>query len=78
LNLPTDILFYIVAGAAVILVGLAKGGFAGLGAAAILLVGWFALNLGRLDQFPQVFFLGGLITVMLVGTEAAEGAYSYS
>jgi uncharacterized membrane protein YfcA len=38
LNLPTDILFYCVAGAAVILVGLAKGGFAGLGAAAIPLL----------------------------------------
>jgi uncharacterized protein len=38
LNLPTDLLFYIVAGAAVILVGLAKGGFAGLGAAAIPLL----------------------------------------
>lgn len=35
MSLPTDILFYIVAGAAVILVGLAKGGFAGLGAAAM-------------------------------------------
>ena len=38
MNLPTDILFYLVAGAAVILVGLAKGGFAGLGAAAIPLL----------------------------------------
>ncbi len=38
MNLPTDILFYIVAGVAVILVGLAKGGFAGLGAAAIPLL----------------------------------------
>lgn len=38
MNLPTDILFYIVAGAAVILVGLAKGGFAGLGAAAMPLL----------------------------------------
>ena len=38
MNLPTDLLFYIVAGAAVILVGLAKGGFAGLGAAAIPLL----------------------------------------
>jgi uncharacterized membrane protein YfcA len=34
LILPTDILFYCVAGVAVILVGLAKGSFAGLGAAA--------------------------------------------
>jgi uncharacterized membrane protein YfcA len=38
LILPTDILFYCVAGAAVILVGLAKGGFAGLGAAAMPLL----------------------------------------
>lgn len=38
MSLPTDIIFYIVAGAAVILVGLAKGGFAGLGAAAIPLL----------------------------------------
>lgn len=35
MSLPTDVLFYIVASAAVILVGLAKGGFAGLGAAAM-------------------------------------------
>jgi uncharacterized membrane protein YfcA len=35
LNLPADIYFYIVASVAVILVGLAKGGFAGLGAAAM-------------------------------------------
>jgi len=38
LNLPTDIIFYLVAGAAIILVGLAKGGFAGLGAAAMPLI----------------------------------------
>lgn len=38
MNLPTDILFYVVASAAVILVGLAKGGFAGLGAAAMPLL----------------------------------------
>jgi uncharacterized protein len=35
LSLPTDIIFYSVASVAIILVGLAKGGFAGLGAAAI-------------------------------------------
>ena len=35
MSLPADIYFYIVASAAVILVGLAKGGFAGLGAAAM-------------------------------------------
>lgn len=36
--MPTDIIFYLVAGSAVILVGLAKGGFAGLGAAAMPLL----------------------------------------
>lgn len=36
--LPTDLIFYLVAGTAVILVGLAKGGFAGLGAAAMPLL----------------------------------------
>lgn len=38
MSVPTDIIFYLVAGLAVILVGLAKGGFAGLGAAAIPLL----------------------------------------
>ncbi len=38
MNLPSDVTFYLVASAAVILVGLAKGGFAGLGAAAIPLL----------------------------------------
>ena len=36
--LPTDIWFYIIAGLAVFLVGIAKGGFAGLGAAAMPLL----------------------------------------
>ncbi len=35
MNLPTDPLFYVVATLAIVLVGLAKGGFAGLGAASI-------------------------------------------
>ncbi len=38
MSLPTEISFYLVASAAVILVGLAKGGFAGLGAAAMPLL----------------------------------------
>jgi len=50
-----------------IIVALRYGPLAGLGAAAVLLAGWFLLNLGHMDQFPQIFFLGGLITVMLVG-----------
>lgn len=35
MTLPSDPIFYIVAGLAVVLVGIAKGGFAGLGAAAM-------------------------------------------
>ncbi len=50
-----------------VIVALRYGPVAGLGAAAILLLAWVALNLSHMDQFPQVFFLGGLITVMLVG-----------
>ena len=50
-----------------IIVALRYGPLAGLGAAAVLLAGWFLLNLGHVEQFPQIFFLGGLITVMLVG-----------
>lgn len=38
MNLPTDPLFYIVATFVVVLVGLAKGGFAGLGSAAMPLL----------------------------------------
>lgn len=38
MNVPHDLIFYLVAGSAVILVGLAKGGFAGLGAAAMPLL----------------------------------------
>lgn len=50
-----------------IIVALRYGPLAGLGAAAVLLLAWMALNLGQMEQFPQIFFLGGLITVMLVG-----------
>ncbi len=38
MSFPTDTVFYLVAGLAVVLVGMAKGGFAGLGAAAIPLL----------------------------------------
>jgi uncharacterized membrane protein YfcA len=38
LNLPSDPIFYIVAGLAIFLVGIAKGGFVGLGAAAMPLL----------------------------------------
>ncbi|WP_338795846.1 PelD GGDEF domain-containing protein [Acidovorax sp. DW039] len=50
-----------------IIVALRYGPLAGLGAAAVLLLAWVALHQDQMDQFPQIFFLGGLITVMLVG-----------
>jgi hypothetical protein len=50
-----------------VLVALRYGPLAGLSAAGVLLASWLALNRGHFDQFPQVFFLGGLIIVMLVG-----------
>lgn len=50
-----------------VIVALRYGPLAGLGAGAVLLLAWVALHVGHMDQFPQIFFLGGLITVMLVG-----------
>lgn len=50
-----------------IIIALHYGALAGLGGSAILLAGWFALNRGQWEEFPQLYFLGGLITVILVG-----------
>ncbi|WCM89411.1 PelD GGDEF domain-containing protein [Acidovorax sp. NCPPB 3576] len=50
-----------------VIVALRYGPLAGLGGAFVLLAGWLALNFGHYDTFPQIFFLGGLILVMLVG-----------
>lgn len=50
-----------------ITVALRYGPLAGLGAAALLLMAWLGLHTEQMSQFPQLFFLGGLITVMLVG-----------
>nr|WP_295937730.1 PelD GGDEF domain-containing protein [uncultured Acidovorax sp.] len=50
-----------------VVLALRYGPLTGLGGAFILLAGWLALNIGQLHQFPQVYFLGGLILVMLVG-----------
>ncbi|HNZ89707.1 MAG TPA: PelD GGDEF domain-containing protein [Acidovorax sp.] len=50
-----------------VIVALRYGPLAGLSAAGVLLASWLAWNRENLDQFPQVFFLGGLIIVMLVG-----------
>ena len=50
-----------------VIVALRYGPLAGLGAACVLALGWLGLNQGAYDTFPQVYFLGGLILVMLVG-----------
>ncbi|MCB1989260.1 MAG: PelD GGDEF domain-containing protein [Burkholderiaceae bacterium] len=50
-----------------VILALRYGPLAGLGGASVLLVGWLAFNVGHYDAFPQLFFLGGLILVMLVG-----------
>lgn len=48
-------------------VALRYGPLTGLLSVGALLAGWWLLQQGRYEQFPQVFFLGGLILVMLVG-----------
>lgn len=50
-----------------IILALRYGALAGLGASGILLGAWLLLNSGHYDTFPKLFFLGGLILVMLVG-----------
>ena len=50
-----------------VVLALRYGPMAGLGGACVLLAGWLALNLGHFDAFPQMYFLGGLILVLLVG-----------
>lgn len=49
------------------IVALRYGPLTGLLSASVLLAGWMLLHQGRDEPFPQVFFLGGLILVMLVG-----------
>ncbi|MBS0291304.1 MAG: PelD GGDEF domain-containing protein [Proteobacteria bacterium] len=50
-----------------VVLALRYGPMAGLGGASVLLACWLALNLGNWAAFPQLYFLGGLILVMLVG-----------
>ncbi|MDA8454432.1 GAF domain-containing protein [Acidovorax sp. GBBC 3334] len=50
-----------------VIVALRYGPLAGLGGAVVLLAGWLLINFGHYDRFPQLFFLGGLILVLLVG-----------
>ena len=50
-----------------VILALRYGPLVGLGGAGVLLAAWLAFNVGQYDAFPQFFFLGGLILVMLVG-----------
>ena len=50
-----------------VIVALRYGALAGLGASAVLLGGWFLFHASQWGSFPQLYFLGGLITVMVVG-----------
>ncbi len=50
-----------------VVVALRYGPMAGLSASGVLLLGWLALNREGLSQFPDQYFLGGLIIVMIVG-----------
>lgn len=50
-----------------VVLALRYGPLSGVGGALVLLAGWVALRMGQLQSFPQVYFLGGLILVLLVG-----------
>jgi hypothetical protein len=50
-----------------VLLALRYGPLVGLAGSGILLAAWLILNVGHYDAFPKLFFLGGLILMMLVG-----------
>ena len=50
-----------------VVLALRYGPMAGLVGASVLLLAWLGLNACHWDVFPQLYFLGGLILVMLVG-----------
>lgn len=50
-----------------VILALRYGPLSGLAGALVLLGGWLWLNAGQYDQFPQMYFLGGLVLVLLVG-----------
>lgn len=54
-----------------LLVALRYGPLAGIGGVAILLLSWLGLNVGQIGTFPEAYFLGGLILVMLTGEFAS-------
>lgn len=50
-----------------IVVALRYGALAGLGACSVLLAGWAGFHGKNWQSFPQLYFLGGVITVLAVG-----------
>jgi hypothetical protein len=50
-----------------LIVALRYGALSGLGASAVLLAGWLWLYGRDWPHFPQLYFLGGLITVLIAG-----------
>ncbi|MDZ4315395.1 MAG: PelD GGDEF domain-containing protein [Azonexus sp.] len=50
-----------------VVLALRYGPLAGMGAAGVLLLAWLGLNIGNVENFPKLPFLGGLILIMLVG-----------
>lgn len=54
-----------------LLVALRYGPLAGIGGVAVLLLSWLGLNVGQIGTFPEAYFLGGLILVMLTGEFAS-------
>jgi hypothetical protein len=49
------------------IVALRYGPIGGLSAAGVLLLGWLGFNREDLSRFPEQYFLGGLMVVMIVG-----------
>lgn len=50
-----------------LILALRYGPLPGLAGSGLLLVAWLLLNVGHTDDFPKLFFLGGLILIMLAG-----------
>lgn len=50
-----------------LILALRYGPLPGLAGSGLLLAAWLLLNVGHTDDFPKLFFLGGLILIMLAG-----------
>lgn len=50
-----------------LILALRYGPLPGLAGSGLLLAAWLILNIGQTDNFPKLFFLGGLILIMLAG-----------